>query len=174
MRKIVLTFGLLAGAVMSVMMVVTVPFYDSLSGSSGMVIGYASMLLASVMIFVGIRTYRDSVGSGSITYWQGAKVGLAISAVAIACYVLTWEIIYYGFFPDFGERYAADAVEALRASGASVAEIAAEQERLSKWAESYRNPLVNIAFTALEPLPVTLLVTLVSAGVLKRSARAAA
>jgi hypothetical protein len=37
--------------------------------------------------------------------------------------------------------------------------------------ESYKNPLVNIAYTLLEPMPVGLLVTLVTAGVLSRKRR---
>ena len=35
----------------------------------------------------------------------------------------------------------------------------------------YKNPLINIAITFLEPLPVGLLFTLVSAGVLSRKRR---
>jgi hypothetical protein len=36
----------------------------------------------------------------------------------------------------------------------------------------YKNPLVNIAFTFLEPLPVGLIFSLVTAGVLSRKRRA--
>lgn len=168
MRKIVWTFGLIAGGIMSVMLAITVPFQDQLGDSTGMIIGYTSMILASLMIYFGIRQYRDTVGNGVIDFWPAAKVGLLISAVAVVCYVLTWQIIYYGFFPDFAEKFAATAVERMRAKGASDAELAAEAKRMAEFAAMYKNPLVNIAFTALEPLPVVLLFSLVSAGILRR------
>jgi hypothetical protein len=36
------------------------------------------------------------------------------------------------------------------------------------FAEMYKNPLVNIAFTLLEPLPVALVFTLLTAGIVSR------
>jgi len=44
---------------------------------------------------------------------------------------------------------------------------------MAAFVENYKNPLVNIAITFLEPLPVGLLVTLISAGVLSRRPRLA-
>jgi hypothetical protein len=38
-------------------------------------------------------------------------------------------------------------------------------------AELYQNPLVNMAYTFIEPLPVGLLMTLISAAILRRKAR---
>lgn len=168
MQRIIWTFGLLGGAVLAaVMLGVTVPFMDSMDGSTGMVVGYTSMVLASLMIYFGIRQYRDTVGNGEVQFWQAVKVGLGISAVAIACYVITWEIVYYGFIPDFGERFAAEAIERARAAGATEVELTAKAAEMAKFAEMYKNPLINIAFTILEPLPVTLLFTFVSAGLLR-------
>ncbi|MCE2902748.1 MAG: DUF4199 domain-containing protein [Gemmatimonas sp.] len=173
MRKIVWTFGLIAGAVMSVMLALTMPFQDQMAGNTGMIIGYTSMILASLMIYFGVRQYRDTVGNGAIDFWPAAKVGLLISAVAVVCYVLTWQVIYYGFYPDFAEKFAETAVERLRARGASEAELAAEVKRMAEFAAMYKNPLVNIAFTALEPLPVLLLFSGVSAAMLRRKLPAA-
>lgn len=168
MQRIVFTFGLLGGAVLAaVMLGVTVPFMDQMDGSTGMVVGYTSMVLASLMIYFGIRQYRDTVAGGEVQFWQAVRVGLGISAVAIACYVITWEIVFYGFMPDFGERYAAEAIASARAAGATEAELAAKAADMAKFVENYKNPLINIAFTILEPLPVTLLFTFVSAGLLR-------
>lgn len=167
MRRIVLTFGFIAGGILAAIMFLTLPFHERIGGGTGMVIGYTSMVLASLMIYVGIRQYRDTVLGGRISYWQGLKVGLLISGIAVACYVVAWEILYYGFMPDFADKYAASAVEALRATGAAEAQIAAKTAEMARFAEMYRNPLVNIAFTILEPLPVVLLFSLVSAGLLR-------
>ena len=64
MKKIVLTFGIIAGALLSLMMVATIPFMDRIGFDYGMVIGYTSMVLAFLLVFFGIRSYRENVGGG--------------------------------------------------------------------------------------------------------------
>ena len=168
MRKIVLTFGLIAGAILSVMMALTVPFLDQIGHDKGAVIGYTTMVLAFVMIYFGVRSYRDNVGSGRISFGRAFSVGILITLVGTVCYVATWEVIYYKFTPDFAEKYGEYAVEQARKAGATEAELAAKSREMAEFAESYKNPLVNIAYTSLEPLPVGLLITLVTAGLMSR------
>ncbi|MFN0178578.1 MAG: DUF4199 domain-containing protein [Gemmatimonadales bacterium] len=171
MRKVVLTFGLIAGAILSAMMLITVPLQGSISFDTAAIIGYTSMVLAFLMVFVGVRTYRDTVAGGQVTFGRAFTVGLLITMVASVCYVATWQVVYYKFMPDFGERYEAASIEKARQSGATDAEIAAKAKKAAEFKAAYRNPLVNIAFTLIEPLPVGLLFTLVSAGVLSRRRR---
>ena len=171
MRKIVLTFGLIAGAILSAMMLVTLSLQDRIGFDKGEIIGYTTMLLAFLMVFFGVKSYRDNMASGSVTFGRALKVGLMITAVASACYVATWELIYYQLAPDFGEKYAAYAVEKAKQSGATDAQIAEKMKQMTAFKEMYKNPLVNIALTFLEPLPVGLLLTLVTAGVLSRKRR---
>ncbi len=169
MRKIVLTFGLIAGVILSAMMLLTLPFHDQIGfGTTGLVVGYTSMVLGFLMIYFGVRSYRDNVADGRITFGRAFQVGFLIMAVASICYVATWQVVYYKFMPDFTDKYAAYEMQKAKASGASDAEIAAKAAEMAKFKEMYRNPLVNIAFTFLEPLPVGLVFTLVTAGVLSR------
>ncbi|HKS07214.1 MAG TPA: DUF4199 domain-containing protein [Gemmatimonadaceae bacterium] len=168
MRKVVLTFGLIAGAVLSVMMVVTLPWMDSIGYEKGEIIGYTTMVLAFMMVFFGIKSYRDNVAGGTITFGRAFKVGGLIALIGTLCYVATWQVVSRTMAPDFPEKYAAYAIEKARASGKSAEEIAKEEADMKRFAEWYKNPLVNIGFTFLEPLPVALIITLVSAGVLKR------
>jgi hypothetical protein len=172
MRKIVLTFGLIAGAILSAMMLITLSFQDQIGFDKGEIIGYTAMVLAFLMVFFGVKSYRDNVAGGSVTFGRAFKVGLMITAVATICYVATWELIYYNLAPDFGEKYAAYAVEKAKKSGATDAQIAEKMKQMTDFKEMYKNPLVNIALTSLEPLPVGLLLTLVTAGVLSRKRRA--
>jgi Protein of unknown function (DUF4199) len=171
MRKIVLTFGLIAGAMLSAMMLLTLPFMDRIGMDKGEIIGYSTMVLAFLMVFFGVKSYRDNVGGGSIKFGRAFLVGLMITLVASACYVATWEVIFYKMAPDFGDKYAAHVIESARKSGATEAQIAAKQKEMTEFAEMYKNPLVNIAFSFLEPLPVGLLFTLVTAVVLSRKRR---
>lgn len=171
MRKIVLTFGLIAGAMLSAMMLMTLPFLDEIGFDKGEVIGYTKMVLAFLMVYFGVRSYRDNVAGGSVTFGRAFIVGLLITIVASACYVATWQVIYHKLVPDFVEKYAAYAVQKAKKSGATEAQIAAQQKQMNEFKEMYKNPLVNISVTFLEPLPVGLLFTLVSAGVLSRKRR---
>jgi len=171
MKKIVLTFGLIAGAILSTMMLITLPFMDKIGFDKGEIVGYSTMVLAFLMVYFGIRSYRDSVAGGSIKFRRALLVGLLITGVAAICYVVTWEIIYYKIAPDFGDKYAAYAIEKTKKSGATDAQIALQTKEMMEFKEMYKNPLVNIAFTLLEPLPVGILFTLISAGILSRKRR---
>ena len=168
MRKIVLTFGLMAGAVMSALMVLAMVYQDAIGFDRGVVVGYTSMVLAFLMVFFGVKSYRDNVAGGHVTFGRAFKVGLLITLVGTACYVVSWQVVYYGFMPDFLDKYTAYALDQARQSCATEAEVTQKAKEMADFGEMYQNPLVNIAFTAIEPLPVGLVFTLVTAGVFGR------
>jgi hypothetical protein len=171
MRKTVLAFGLIAGGILSVMMLLTIPFQDRIGFERGAIIGYTTMVLAFLMVYFGVRSYRDNVAGGSVGFGRAFKVGSLITAIGSVCYVATWQVVYRVFIPDFGEKYSAHMLEEARKAGATAAELATQAEEMARFWEMYQNPLVNVAFTFLEPLPVGLLMTLVTAFVLSRRRR---
>ena len=166
MKKIVLTFGLISGAILSAMMLITLPFHDQIGFERGMIVGYTTMVIAFLLVYFGVRQYRDTVGGGSIRFGRAFVVGALIAAISSACYVATWEVIYFNFAPDFLEKYQAHELEKARADGESEAAIARRKAELDRLAEMYQNPAINAAMTFMEPLPVALIVALVTAGVL--------
>ncbi|HUQ84293.1 MAG TPA: DUF4199 domain-containing protein [Gemmatimonadaceae bacterium] len=168
MKKVVLTFGLISGAVLSVMMALTFVVQDRVDLDRAEVIGYTSMVVAFLLIFFGVRSYRDNVAGGTVRFGKAFGVGALIAVVASLCYVATWEVIYFNFAPDFAQKYQAHVLEKARAAGESDAAIAAKKAEYEKFAKLYRNPAINAAITFLEPLPVALIVSLVTAGVLSR------
>ena len=169
MKRTVLTFGLISGAIISVLMLATVPFMHRIGMSGGMVIGYTTMVLAFLLVFFGIRSYRENVGDGRISFGRALAVGFLIMLITCACYVITWEFIYFNFMPDFAEKYAAFALEEARSHGASAAELAKQAEDMKRFQQMYSNIFFNIALTLLEPLPVGLIMTFISALILRRS-----
>jgi hypothetical protein len=171
MKKTIWTFGLIAGVVLSVMMVVTIPFVDRIGFDAAMIIGYASMVAAFLAIYFGIRSYRDNVLGGTISFGRSFGVGMLIAVVATLCYVATWQVVYRTTVPDFWPKWTAYEVEKARADGKSEAEIEEIRADGVKYAEMYKNPLVNSAFTFLETMPVALIITLVSAATLSRRKR---
>ena len=171
MKKTVWTFGLIAGAILSIMMAVTIPLVDRIGFGAGEVLGYTTMVAAFLLVFFGIRSYRDNVRGGTIGFGRAFLVGTLITCIAGVCYTATWEVLYYTVYTDFGTRYVKAAVDRARTEGKSESEIAKTRADMEKFAESYKNPLYNSAVTFLEPLPVGLVITLVSAGVLSRRRR---
>lgn len=173
MRKVVLTFGLIAGAIMSAVMLLGIPFKEQIGFDRAAIVGYTSMVLAFLMVFFGVKSYRDNVAGGELSFGRALQVGLLITLVATVCYVATWQFAYHQFMPDFASDYAAYSLQKARASGATEAELARQTRQMTEYIEMYRNPLYNIAITFLEPLPVGLVFTLVTAGVLGRKRRSA-
>ena len=156
------------------MMVATVPFADRIGFDKAAVIGYTSIVLSFLLVFFGIRSYRDNVGNGQITFSKAFAVGISITLISCICYVVTWEILYYNFLPDFMDKYGAHMVEKIKASGASAAAVQAQVEQVKKYKEMYANPLLNAAMTFIEPFPIGLVITLISAAVLRRKPRSQA
>lgn len=168
MKRIVLTFGLIAGAILAVTFLATLPFHQSISNEAGMVIGYTSMVLAFLLIYFGVRSYRDNVAGGHVSFARAFAVGALIAFVASTCYVATWEVMYFGGKSDYLEQYQVREVESMRKKGMTEAQVEAKSAEMKKFAEMYRNPVINAAITYMEPLPVALIMTLVSAGILSR------
>lgn len=171
MRRTVLTYGLIAGAILAASMVLALPFRESIGFDRSMVFGYTTMVIAFLMVYFGVRSYRDKVAGGKVSFGRALSVGLLITVVATACYVATWEVIYFKVTPDFDKAYAAYTIEKARQSGASEQEIAAKAAEMAKFSEMYQNPFYNAAVTFLEPLPVGLLFSLIAAGTLSRRRR---
>ena len=172
MKKIVLTFGLIAGAIMSVLMTIVMVFAHQTDPSRGMIIGYTIMVLSFLLVFFGIRSYRENVGNGYISFGRALGVGLLIMLISCVCYVATWEVVYHKFMPDFGEKYLAQSIERVRASGKSPQEIESEIESMRSMMQLYNsNIFFNMALTFLEPLPVGVLMSLISAAILRKRRR---
>ena len=171
MKKTVWTFGLMSGALVSALMAATLPFQDEKGFDHSLVLGYATMVLSFLLIYFGVRSYRDNVGGGTVRFGRALAVGSLIGVIASVCYVASWEVMYFKFMPDFLTKYGAHELEKARAGGASEATLAQKKVELDKFEKMYQNPAINAAFTILEPLPVALVVALVSAGVLSRRKR---
>jgi hypothetical protein len=175
MKKVVLVFGLISGAISSALMFLTLPFVNSgaINLKNGEIIGYTAIFLSFLLVFFGIRSYRQNAG-GAITFGRATAVGLLITVISCLFYVASWEIIYIKFMPDFGDKYAARVIDEMREKGATEAAIAAKQKEMDTFKVMYRNPLINAAMTFIEPFPVGLVMTLVSAAILRRRSPAPA
>ena len=169
MKKIIIICGLIAGLIVTSLMLlvisgcVTQPEFEG-----SMLLGYTTMLVAFSLIFVGIKNYRDKHNDGIITFGKALKIGLLITLIASTMYVVVWMIDYYFFIPDFYEKYSAHIIRKMQASGASAAAIQKQMAQNQIDGKMYRNPIFCAMFTYLEILPVGLIVSLLAAAILKR------
>jgi len=175
MKRFVLIFGLLSGLVSSVLMFISMTLMRRgvINQDNGLVIGYTAIVLSFVLVFFGIRAYRENNG-GTITFGRAFAVGILITLISCAFYIASWEVIYFNFMPDFIEKEAEQIAAGMRAKGASEADIAAKVKEVRGWKAIYDNPLTNAAMTFIEPFPVGLIMTLISAALLRKRAPATA
>jgi hypothetical protein len=169
MLRIILIYGIIGGVIVAVPMV-----WSMLTTAPGTIpenaalYGYLSMLVALTMVFVGVKQYRDKVLGGVIKFGPALLVGLGISAVASLFWVVGWEITLATGF-DFGAAYEASLVDAARERGASAAEIDQIRADTESFLRMYANPLVRLPITFVEMFPIGLVISLISAGLLRNS-----
>jgi len=172
MKKNIFVYGVIAGVVVSVLMLISVNYIShgegNVSYETSLVIGYASMLLAFSLVFVGIRNYRDKYNEGVISFGKAFTIGMMIVLIASTIYVVSWLIDYFYFIPDFMQKYSTHMLDKLKASGASQAEIDKQAKEMANFAAMYRNPFFNAMMTYVEILPVGIVVAVISSLVLRK------
>lgn len=92
-----------------------------------------------------------------------------MTLVASVIYVAAWEVNLtltdYSFIDDYTESV----IAGKEAAGVAGSELEAAVEEMTQLKERYANPLFRLPITFLEIFPVGLLITLVSAALLRRS-----
>lgn len=175
MQKIILKYGLIAGGIVSVLMLLgTVLWMDTAFHSEyGELIGYSTMLVALSMIFFGLKSYRDNYHRGTVTFGKGVQIGLLITAIAAVMYAGSWEIAIktQPKLGNYMEEYAAKYLAKMQEQGASEAEIQKQREEMAVWMERYKNPLFRFGMVMMEILPVGIIITLLSAAILRKKER---
>jgi hypothetical protein len=170
MKKTVLSFGLTSGAVICVLMAAQLLIAGKIGAGHSLVLGYTVMVASFLLVYFGIRSYRDNVLGGRISFGRALACGALIALITSISYVVVWEFVYFNFMPHFMDAYFAAQISRVRSSGLDPATMAARISAIQHSQQLYQNPFVNAAYTLMEPLPVGLVVTLVSAAVLRRKA----
>jgi len=170
MKKTVLTFGLIAGVTISVLMGGNLLIANRIGSGHSLVLGYTTMVASFLLVYFGIRSYRDNNLAGQISFGRAFSCGILITLITCVFYVAMWEIVYFNFMPHFMDSYFAAQIHKVQSSGLDPATTAAQVAAIQHSQQLYQNPLVNMAYTFMEPLPVGVLITLISAAVLRRRA----
>jgi len=170
MQRIILIYGLIAGAIVSGMLVISQPLLSQgiITYDNSMIVGYTSMVIALSLVFFGIKTFRDQEGKGKISFGVAFKIGILITLIASLMYAVSWEIYYNTAGGDFMEQYTSYQIKKQRESGATEEMIKATQKEMADFTELYKNPVIRFGMTLLEIFPVGLLITLICAALLRR------
>ena len=169
MRKIILTYGLIAGVVVWVVILGCIPLWNRgiLNFDKSEIVGYTTIVIALSMVFFGIKSCRDYYFGGSISFLQGVKIGLIITLIASVMYALAWEVSYI-LMPDFSDRMWEHFADKAKKEAQNEAELKAAVQQLETWKEWYKNPLLRFGMTLMEIFPIGILITLVSAAILRK------
>jgi len=173
MRKVTIIFGLLAGAIISMIMILGLVLFEKgvMTTVFGELVGYGSMVIALSMVFFGIKSYRDNYQNGAIGFWKGFQVGLLISLIASLMYALTWET-YMQSRPanaaNFIEKCREAEINKMKEKGAPADKIEQEIKKMDYMFKLYENPVFRFGFSIVEILPVGIVITLISAALLRK------
>lgn len=156
--------GLIAGGVLSL---IVLTLEGAIPSGYSMAIGYLTMLVALSLVFLAIKRHRDRDLGGVIRFWPAFGLGLGVSFVASLIYMLSWEAALAISGMDFADTYARAMIAAQKAKGASpeaLAKLAADMETFKA---QYANPLFRLPMTFVEIFPVGVLMSLISAAILR-------
>jgi hypothetical protein len=166
----ILIFGLISGLLVGVpQFALTVSGANQLESKYSMLIGYTIMLIALSAVFAAIKRRRDVDLGGVIKFWPAFALGLGVSVIAGVLYVISWEAAMAVTHMDFAGGYAKAMIAQAQArgvSGAALAKVVAEMEAFKV---QYANPFYRLPMTFAEIFPVGVLVSLISAALLRNS-----
>lgn len=169
MWRDIVKYGVIAGLVVGLSMIASFWVADGKMphGWMGMAVGYATMLVAFSAVFVGIKHQRDVAGGGVIRFWPAFGMGLAISFIAALFYVGAWEFVQATIVKDFAGSYGDSVIAAQKAKGIDPAALAKLTAEMDAFKVQYANPMFRLPMTFSEIFPVGVLVSLISALVLR-------
>lgn len=166
--RIVIVYGLISGLVIIAGIIGTIVIGGD-QPHGNVWLGYLIMLLGMSAVFMGVKQYRDQHRGGVIKFLLALGVGLAIALFASLAYVLVWEVYLAATDYAFMDQYIAATLQARRAEGLSSAAYARLEAEMSQMAEAYQSPLFRLPMTFAEIFPVGLVVSIVSAVLLRNS-----
>ncbi|MEM7248836.1 MAG: DUF4199 domain-containing protein [Acidobacteriota bacterium] len=132
-------------------------------------LGFLVMLLGFSVIFVAVKQHRDRDLGGVIKFGRAFLLGLGITMVASLLYTIGWETYRMAIDPAFIDKWFEAAIEAKKAESLPETELQEFVASMESMRELFAKPLFRLPMTFLEIFPFGLLVSLLSAAVLRKS-----
>lgn len=167
MLRSILVYGAIAGSVIIASMIIALVLSDGEGAGASHWFGYLTMLIALSAIFFAVKRHRDKELGGVIKFSTAAYFGLGISAVAGVFYVIGWEAYLAMTDYTFIGQYTDMIIAQKQAAGVTGAELDKLIIEMQKMEDSYASPFYRAPMTFIEIFPVGVVVTLVSAALLR-------
>jgi len=167
MNNIVLKNGVIAGLISSLFLIIATYQNYWNNNNYSAYYGFGGMLAGFVFVVYGMYQKR-MLTTILWSYGSAFKYGITMVFIASLLYLITWQIIYYGFMPDFADKYADKVIEQLKQKNLSAEELQKQTEGMNKFRESYKNPLFNAGMTFSEIFPVGFFVVLIASAFLMK------
>ena len=174
MKHVLVRYGLISALILiginvATLIIFGIPGPDDYA--VGEVIGYATIIVALVPVFFGVRYYRDRVAGGTISFWKGISVGLAIATIPSLAFAI-YNLIYVEVIdPEFGDKYMQYSLDTARAQ-MSPAEFESYAAQLESQSALFNDPLVQTVVMFLTVFLIGAVVSIISAIALRRSPEA--
>lgn len=169
MTNIIFLFGTFAGLIVigAMIAVIVASGGQPELQSHSLWLGYLFMIVALSMIFFGVKRYRDRDLGGVIKFLPAFLMGIAITTVAGVIYVLVWEAYMAATNNAYIDAYVTWLIEAERAKGVTPEALNATIKEMEDFKVQYADPLFRLPMTFLEIFPVGLVISLISAALLR-------
>lgn len=128
----------------------------------GMYIGFASMLLGMLWLLPGVKKIR---ATGSVQNWNfgwAFLFALIMGLMVCIIYSSIWTCYIEFFNPDWMDDYAGKYLKSLENSGINPIELEEKVKEMESYKELYKTPFGVFFITLPEPMPIALLMALVS------------
>lgn len=131
-------------------------------------LGYSSIIVALSAIFFGIKTYRDKILGGKISFGRAFTLGVGISAVASVIFGIYIYILYTVISPDLSGKLIEVYREKIKTSGQTQEIIAQQLVQFEAEARMWNNPVLQSFIMLVTVLMIGILISLVCAAILRR------
>lgn len=167
MKTTIKRYGLRAALVMVIFSAIS---FILISGDNskydlGEIIGYLSMFLAMIFVYLGIRNYRDHQNNGELSFGQALKLGLLIALFPAIAFGIMDQIYVQVINPNFYEEYYQTQLDNIDDSNAE--EYQKQLAKLQSQQEMFSIPIVSYLLMFVTVFLIGIVVTIISGLILK-------
>ncbi len=172
MGKKILLYGSVSGGILTALFVLSHIFFmknfSAEMWETGEIIGYSSMIIALTAIFFGVKTYRDKVLGGKITFNKAFTLGAGISAIASVIFGIYVYFLYTAIAPDLSGKMIEIYREKIKTSGQTQEVINRQLEEFDKEAPMWNNPVLQSFVMLITVFFIGIIISLITAVILKK------
>lgn len=172
MGKKILFYGLISGFILTGFFLLShLLFMKNFSAEmweTGEIIGYSSMLIALTAIFFGVKSYRDRVLGGKITFGKAFALGAGISALSSIIFGIYVYFLYIAISPELSGKMIEVYREKIKTSGQTQEAVTKQLEEFEKEAPMWKNPFLQSFVMLITVFMIGLVISFITAIILKR------